>query len=150
VKINLAMTALAKLASLHLKPELLTQYETFLAALEEPDGVPDRIVQMCGLRIAAMRGEVDAWLLGSAGVGLDTTDIESIRRGAYESLTDAEQAALRLADRISFQWHDLTDQEVEAVTAHFGEAGCVGLMTAIAFIDANHRLDSALAPLEES
>ena len=144
------MSALAKLASLGLKPELLNGYESFLDACQRSDAVPDRIIRLCGLRIAAMRGCADAWLAESGSGALAGVDVDSIKRGAYEGLSDAEQAALRLAERISFQWHDLTDDEVEAVTAHFGESGCVTLMTAIAFIDANHRLDSALATPQES
>jgi alkylhydroperoxidase family enzyme len=143
------MTAPLKLASLGLKPELLTQYESFLDSLDRLDGVPERVVQMCGLRIAAMRGSADDWLSSSAIV-LEDEVIEAVRRGECEAMTEAEQAALTLAERVSFQWHELTDQEVDAVVEHFGESGCVSLMTAIAFFDTNHRLESALASQPEN
>ena len=53
--------------------------------------------------------------------------------------TPEEAAALAVADRIPYQHHQLDDEEVAAVRQFFGDAGCVTLLTALAFFDVSCR-----------
>jgi len=141
------MSSVEALSSLGLKPDLLKDYQSFLASLENSEGIPPRVMQMCGLRVAVIKGNDGEWLLHNARAVLDAETIELITRGDFATLEAAEQAALALAECIPLQWHELTDAQVAAVVDHFGERACVALMTAIAFFDVNDRLEATLDPM---
>lgn len=109
---------------LALRPELHKKYEDFLATIEQCDAVPARIFELCRIRIRYIHG-----LVGEDVVA--------------DSLTEAESSALTVAERMPYQHHQLTDDEVEAVKLNFGDDGCVALLTALAFFDVTARLESS-------
>jgi alkylhydroperoxidase family enzyme len=143
-------SALETLAQLGLHAGMLEGYENLLSTLDRPAGVPERIIALCRLRVAAIHGAVDRWREEQTGAVLEPEVIRSVIAGDFRQLTRAEQAALALTERLPLDWHAMTDAEVATVKAHFGGEGCVGLITAIAFFDVNHRLTGALpAPAEQ-
>lgn len=119
----------ATLAALGLRHDLQRAHATFLQTLEQPSDVPERVLTLCRERVIAVhRGEPTP---------------------ADEELTSAERAALTLAGRMPHQHHQLSNAELAAVTEHFGPSGCAELLTAIAFYDANCRMQTALTPLAQ-
>ena len=48
------------------------------------------------------------------------------------------------AEKMPFQYHFIEDKEVEAIKLAFGDAGCVSLLTALAFFDVSCRLNATM------
>ncbi len=108
---------------LALRPELQQKYQAFLAAVERSDAVPEAVYELCRARIQYIHG-------------LRDQDVDDSHLNAGES------AALVAADRMPYQHHQLTDDEVNAVKSAFGDEGCVALLTALAFFDVTCRLEA--------
>ncbi len=137
-------STLDTLAAMGLSSALLERYTGFLAALSGNDDLPPRVLELCNLHVAALRGRDPEPLDPVTFEQLDGPLRDAAQRGAGDELSHAEAAALTLAGKVSSQWHDLSDAEVRAVATHYGNGGCVTLMTAAAFFDVNYRLGTAL------
>ena len=135
------------LDALGLPPKMVEQYGEFLAALDGEEDVPARVLTLCSLRVAAIRDEVDQWIVRNAAHGLTSTELDAVVRGHFGAFDAAELAALTLAERVPMAWHELTDEETAEVAEHFGPKGCVTLMTAIAYFDVNGRLEATLSSI---
>ncbi len=127
-------------ASLPLRSALQDKYAAFYATLRHNESVPLRILELCRHRIAAIHDCEAEWSIADPEVPLTATEKDRLRRGEFSEFTVAERAALAVAEKISFQHHQITDTEVERIRADLGEAGCVALLTALSFFDANCRL----------
>lgn len=122
--------------ALALRPALQTKYVAFLDAIESSDAVPKRVFTLCRARIAQIHGQ------GVVGISVeDTTMLLSQRLDVFDL---SEQAALIAAEKIPFQYHFIEDKEVEAIKLAFGDAGCVSLLTALAFFDVSCRLNATM------
>ena len=119
-------------AVLQARPALLERFETFYDTLCDSEAVPVRTRELCRLRIAAIHGCEAEWNEAS-GIGAD--DRQAIASNALQDFSDAERAALDLAEALPFNHHGLRDEQVAAVRTHLGEAGTVALMTQCAFFD---------------
>lgn len=106
--------------ALALQPVLREKFRAFLSSVGGTGSVPGSIMVLCRARIAFIHGLVNEDVTAS---------------------TDEEAVALAVADRMPHQHHQMEDDEVEAVRQYFGEAGCVALLTALAFFDVSCRLD---------
>ena len=135
------------LAELGLEPRMVEQYRDFLASMETAEDVPARVLTLTALRVAAIKGREAQWLERNPDHGLTDADVEAVIRGVFDGFGAAERAALELTERLPLAWHSLTDEEVAAVTEHFGPKGCVSLMSAIAYFDVNDRLEATLSSL---
>jgi hypothetical protein len=118
---------------LKLRPALQKKYVAFLQAIEENDRVGPRIFSLCRARIEQIH-------LGSSDY-LKAVEAEALNQGILDQFSEDEQAALRVAGRIPYQYHQLEDDEVAALKTAFGDAGCVSLLTALAFFDVSCRLN---------
>lgn len=110
---------------LSLRPELQAKYQHFLSAINNSDKVPSSVLSACQKRIRQIHGL-------EADTGVSTSDA-------------AEQLALAIAEKMPYQHHELLDEEVAEVKQIFGDAGCVALLTALAFFDTTSRLELAFA-----
>lgn len=121
-------------ALLTLHPALGEQYRSFLATVETAGELPPRVLLLCRALIRQIHGCAPG----------EVTDAEALdlAAGRYDRFSAPEQAALVAAERMPYQHHQLLDEEVEAVKAAFGEAGCVALLTALAFFDVTCRLEA--------
>lgn len=118
---------------LKLRPELQQKYVAFLEAVEENDQVAPRIYSLCRARIEQIHSGSSEYLKAE--------EAEALNKGTLDVFSEDEQAALRVAERIPYQHHQLEDGEVAALKAAFGDAGCVSLLTALAFFDVSCRLN---------
>ncbi len=122
------------------RPELLAGYRAFYASLWAEGLVPRRMLELCRLRIAAIHDCRQEWLIRDAAVTLSNDELQALQNGTQAPFDDAERAALAVAERIPYQHHQLTDEEVELVKQTIGNGGCVSLLNALALFDANCRL----------
>ena len=116
---------------LALRPDLQQKYRDFLEVVENNDAVPDSVYELCRSRIQFIHG-------------LRKEDVDA------SSLGEAETSALAAADRIPYQHHQLTDEEVDALKAAFGDQGCVALLSALAFFDVTCRLEATFQAAQMS
>lgn len=58
--------------------------------------------------------------------------------------SQAQRIALDVASKMPFGHHDISDDEVGKLAEHFGEAGAVNLLTAVAMYDATARMERVL------
>ncbi len=122
--------------ALALRPALQTKYAAFLDAIESSDTVPERVFLLCRARITQIHGQ--------QAQGISAEDASALQSQQLETLSLSEQTALAAAEKIPYQHHLLEDEEVEAIKLAFGEAGCVSLLTALAFFDVACRLNATM------
>ena len=122
--------------ALALRPALQTKYTAFLEAIESSDAVPERVFSLCRARIAQIHGQQVQ--------GISAEEASMLRSKQFEALDLSEQTALAAAEKIPYQHHFLEDEEVEAIKLAFGDAGCVLLLTALAFFDVSCRLNATM------
>lgn len=115
---------------LSLRPELKVGFDTFIASLAQSSDVPLDILALCREQVA-MNHNV------------------SITGKNTEALVGAEVLANAVAEKISYDHHAITDEEVSALVHQFGEGGAVTLLTASAFYDVVKRLERVWATREE-
>ncbi len=128
-------------AALGLRPELRDLYAAFYGKLWDDALLPASLLELCRLRVAQLHdceaeravrhGEADVSAEQAAAL---TNWAESDR------FSEAERAALALAEKMPWRHHDLTDEEYADLRRHFGEAGVVALTVGVALFDANCRL----------
>ena len=104
---------------LGLRPSLATKFDSFMDNLGADGSVSQVTLDLC-------RDQVQ-WVHG----------VESNRP---DPLNEADRAALNVAEKMPYGHHDISDADVEALKRHFGEAGTVNLLTAIAMFDAQTRM----------
>lgn len=122
--------------ALALRPTLHRKYTAFLAAIESSDAVPERVLTLCHARIAQIHGQQVH--------GISAEESTRLRSQRLEAFDMSEQIALIAAEKIPYQHHAIEDQEVEAIKQAFGDAGCVSLLTALAFFDVSCRLNATM------
>ncbi len=82
--------------------------------------------------------------------GMDIQRLKDIDNYATSPLfTDDERAAIRYADAITTNPHDITDEQVDDLRARFGDAGVVELTYQIAVENMRSRMYSALGITEQ-
>ena len=124
-------------------PTLLRKYTDFLSSFKADGLVPERILEMCHLRIAWIHGLPLRGRGQDLGTHLDEALVEKLVSGDVSGFSAVEKAALALAEKIPFAHHQIEDAEVAAVSLHLKPSGCVSLLTALAFYDVNCRLTLA-------
>lgn len=122
------------------RPELLQLYRSFYKSFWKDDLISPSILEICRLRIAAIHSCENEWQIRDVDVPLKEEQLSALREGRLDLFDPAEQSALTIAERIPYQHHQLTDDEVNAAQTHFTSAGCVALLTALSFFDVNCRL----------
>jgi hypothetical protein len=122
--------------ALALRPALHMKYTAFLAAIESSDAVPERVFTLCHARIAQIHGQQVN--------GISADESSMLRSQRLEAFDPSEQIALIAAEKIPYQHHAIEDEEVEAIKLAFGDAGCVSLLTALAFFDVSCRLNATM------
>jgi len=126
------------------RPELAEKYRSFYAGLWGDALVPRRVLELCRRRIAHIHGCAAELAVADREVELSDSAEEGLRCGDVAAFSDAEQCALALAELMPHGVHRITDDMVAGADAAFGHAGCVSLLTALAFFDVNCRLKAVL------
>ena len=127
------------------RPELAKLYRTYFGGVLEKSQAPADILELARLRIAEIH-ECDAELaIQHAAAGLSQAQRDALPYWQTSELfSEAQRAALGLAERIVWEHHQITDEESAAVRQHLGDAGLVAFTVAISLFDANCRLKLAL------
>lgn len=121
------------------RPELEQKYAAFLEAVDGNDQLPASLLALCRARIEQIHGiEPD---YPDAGILADLVS------GQYNRFSESEQAALKIAERIPYQHHQIEDDRVEEVRRLIGNTACVALLTALSFCDVTCRLNQTLGGL---
>lgn len=125
------------------RPELLEKYQAFYASIREAGLVPQRVLEICRLRVAAIHDCEAEWTQRDGDVELGADELEALRRGDLQPFDAAERAALEVTELLPYAHHALTDEQVAEVKAQLGDAGCVSLINALVLFDVNCRLKLA-------
>ena len=117
------------LATAQLPKKIIDKYKKFIDSTIESHDIPAGILEACDSRIRQIHG-------------LEVDDKSS---SGDLSLTEnfLKRAALSVAEKIPFSVHDIEDSDLDSLKKAFGEAGCVQLITALAFFDVECRLEIA-------
>ena len=116
-------------ATAQLPQKLFDKYKKFIDTTIESHDIPAGILEACNFRIRQIHGfEV---VNDSINTDLSLTENSLV------------PAALAVAEKIVFSVHDIEDSDFDPLRKAFGEAGCVQLITALAFFDVEFRLELA-------
>lgn len=126
------------------RPELAAQYGQFQAAFADQGLVPERLLDICRLRIDALHQ-----LTAIPATVLTVGDAERVRAGDFSMLATKEVAALTIAEQLMIDAHGVSSEQIAELAKTLGEPGAVTLLTAIAIFDANARMQRVLQPLRE-
>ena len=129
---------------------LAEKYRSFRSSFRDDGHIPTRVLEIVRRRVAYIHGCEAELAVVDNQVTLNPDEEAALRVGDHGAFSPAEQAALALAELVPHGVHTITDEMVHAVSAHFGHAGCVALLTAIAFIDVECRLKMVFAVPVES
>jgi len=121
------------------RPRLAELYGNFYRSLWN-GAVDRRVLELCRLRIAAIHDCAAERDIRDAAVSLSAAERTALDSGDPAPFDAASRAALALAERMPFDHHGITDQEVATAERHFGADGTVTLLTALAFFDVTCRL----------
>ena len=140
-------------AALGLRPELRDLYAAFYGKLWDDDLLPADLLELCRLRVAQLHDCEAELAVRHTEAAVSDEQFEALADWSESDLfSEAQRAALALAEKMPWQHHDLTDDEYSILHEHFGEAGVVALTIGVALFDANCRLRLALgteaAPVE--
>ena len=117
------------LATAQLSQKLFDKYKKFIDSTIESHDIPVGILEACNSRIRQIHG------------------FEAVNDSINTALSLTENslvpAALAVAEKIVFSVHDIEDSDLDALKKALGEAGCVQLITALAFFDVECRLELA-------
>jgi alkylhydroperoxidase family enzyme len=123
------------------RPELLALYKRFYATPWDDALLPPRLLELCRLRIAQLHDCTAELAVRDAASGV--TDAEVADLPAWESsprFSDAERAALAVAEKMPWAHHSIVDEEFAVLGRAFRQPEIVALTVALALFDANCRL----------
>ena len=117
------------LATAQLPQKLFDKYKKFIDSTIESHDIPVGILEACNSRIRQIHGIEVA----NNSINVDLSITENFLK----------TATLAVAEKIVFSVHDIEDCDLDPLRKAFGEAGCVQLITALAFFDVECRLELA-------
>tara|TARA_A100000164_G_scaffold286604_1_gene259537 strand:- start:2934 stop:3332 length:399 start_codon:yes stop_codon:yes gene_type:complete len=117
------------LATAQLSQKLFDKYKKFINSTIESHDIPVGILEACNSRIRQIHGIEVA----NNSINVDLSITENFLK----------TATLAVAEKIVFSVHDIEDCDLDPLRKAFGEAGCVQLITALAFFDVECRLELA-------
>lgn len=126
---------------LSLRPELLRLYRAFYGTLWDRHLVAANLLELCRLRIAAIHGCEAERAIRHATAGVTDEQIAALDAWrAAACFSPAERAVLAFAEKMPWQHHGVTDDDVAEVRAHLSDPQVVALTVALTLFDANCRL----------
>ena len=117
------------LATAQLPQKLFEKYKKFIGSTTETSEIPVNVFDACNSRIRQIHGL-------EAANNEDDEDSTSTEKAL-------ESAALKVAEKIVSSVHDIEDSDLLLLREFLGAAGCVQLITALAFFDVECRLELA-------
>lgn len=83
-------------------------------------------------------------IASSKRVGLTQTDWQALKNGAYSGFRPNEQAALKFADKLTRELHNINDADIEALKPHFSNEQIVDLDVLVGLVNLTNRLTDPL------
>mgnify|MGYP001184479147 CR=1 FL=1 len=117
------------LATAQLPQKLFDKYKNFIDSTTQGHDIPVGILEACNFRIRQIHGFEAAD--NSINVDLSLTE------------NSLNPLALAVAEKTVFSVHDIEDSDLDPLRRALGAAGCVQLITALAFFDVECRLEQA-------
>ena len=117
------------LATAQLPKKIFDKYKKFIDSTTESRDIPVGILEACNSRIRQIHG----FEVANNSINVDLSITENFLK----------TATLAVAEKIVFSVHDIEDCDLDPLKKAFGEAGCVQLITALAFFDVECRLELA-------
>jgi alkylhydroperoxidase family enzyme len=132
-------------AVLALRPELLHLYRDFYRRLWTDEPAPATLLELGRLRIAQVHDCPAEVAIRHARADVNDARVAALAQwSTADCFSAVEQAVLRIADKVPYQYHDISDGEVAALRRHLSDPQVVGLMLALTLFDAHCRLRLAL------
>ena len=127
------------------RPELVARFGHFQAAFADQNLLPERLLEICRVRIDALHR-----LPAVAATQLSAEDAARVSTGDFSCLSAAERAILDLAEQMTIDAHGVAGEQITALSRELGEPGAVTLLTAIALLDTNARMQRVLQTLRDA
>jgi len=128
-------------------PPLLETCFAHFRAVMSPGAVPAKTKELVAVRVS-FANECEYCLAShtklARKLGAGDAEIDALAKGALSPFTEAERAALRLADAMAGSGRDVPDDVVEAVRAHYGDAGVVEVAAVAGLFHYFNRFNNAL------
>ena len=134
--------------ALRAQPALYARCQAFLDQLWRQEALPHRLLHLCRLRIAAVHGCEQAVAFGDSRAEVGQPQTTALAAGDLAGFTEAEQAALRVAEQLPFDHHAISDRAFAEVKAAWGTEATVALLVALAFFDVICRWHGTLGQAE--
>ena len=83
-------------------------------------------------------------IASSKRVGLTSKDWQALKNGDYSSFSAKEQAALKFAEKLTRELHNINDGDITALKQHFSEEQILDLNVLIGLINLTNRLTDPL------
>ena len=120
-------------------PGIGDRFQALYASFWQLPQLPATTLELCRLRIAQLhKSELD-WHIQE--IALPQAQREELRRWpASPHFSAAERACIALTEVHAMDARAITDEQADAVKAHFGEVGLVALLQALGVFDGMIRL----------
>jgi len=120
-------------------PGIAPAFDTLYRALWQQQHVPAPVLELCRLRLAQLHDSAADWQ--RVEQPLPAGRREALRDWHRDpGFTAAERACLAFAEVYAMDAQALTDEQAEAVKAHYGDAGLVLLIEALGIFDGMARV----------
>ena len=119
---------------------LRSRYQAFRQQMWSGTHVPTDVLQLCRAYCAIIHGAYQPEAHG----GLSTAQAAALLRHDVSEFSAGEHAALTVCAKVPLAHHEVSDAEIASLIQHFGEAGTVSLLVAIAFFDVECRMGKTM------
>lgn len=120
-------------------PYIGEKFASFYATFWQQNYVPPATLELCRLRLAQLHRSELEWQREEQVIEPSQRDELSAWNNS-DKFTAAERACLELTEIYAMDPASITDEQAEAVKAHFGEPGLVTLIQVIGVFDGMTRM----------
>lgn len=127
------------------RPELLKTFLGFYAAVGR--SLERRLYEMVYIRVSMINGChycMQHHIASSKRVGLTAQDWQVLKDGDYSGFSAKEQAALKFAEKLTRELHNINDADIEALKQHFTEDQILDLDMLVGLVNLTNRLTDPL------
>ena len=127
------------------RPEMLKTLIPFYTSVGRT--LERRLYEIVYVRVSMINGChycTQHHLAGSKRVGVTPEEWQALKNGDYSRFAPQEQVALKFADKLTRQPHDVNDADFAELKKHFSDEKIVDLDTLVALVNLTNRMTDAL------